>query len=120
MSMSDVSGGYPGLIQNGNSTASNSYITVKNIKVIASSNSTLLCDSNTNVGGWICQAYFGKVSTNCVVSYCSSNAPIIPNDSNISGGGGILGDYSSALVDNCGSSGNIGKINTSNEFARFK
>jgi hypothetical protein len=107
MSMSDVSGGYLGLINNGNSSGSNSNITVKNINLSASASLLYYNDTYFVTGGWICQAFFGRNSNNCIVSYCSSNALIKTTSTFYGGGGGILGDNSAALVDNCYSKGNI-------------
>jgi hypothetical protein len=96
--------GYPGLIQNGiSSSPGYSNITVSNINLTADNSSTLSFVAGGS-GGWICQAYFGNGVTNCIVSFCSSDAPI--KTSNY-GGGGILGDSSTALVDNCYSLGII-------------
>jgi len=95
-------GGYNGLIQNGDSSNSGfSNITLENIGVL-SINDTIL----NNFGGWVCQGYFGRSSTNNV-NNCYSNG-------DISGFacGGILGWYTGqnggiVTANNCYSTGSI-------------
>ena len=63
---------YPGLVQNGTSTAGSghSQITLTNLRV----ESTIYYLSGA--AGWIGQAYFGTSATDILFSYCSSNGPI--------------------------------------------
>ncbi len=90
---------YPGLIQNGTDVGTDLYsnITVQNI--------TMNCESSSlaDFGGWICQQYFGSRQTNCNVSDCSSDGVIGVGAGE--GGGGILGAYAAANVNNCHSAG---------------
>lgn len=91
---------YLGLIQNGSSYApvTNGYsnITIKNI-VVSTPDAIL----NT-FAGWIGQESFGLNATNVTIDNCSSNGP-----QTYSGGGGIVGRKSPAIVTNCYSTGAI-------------
>ena len=104
--------GYKGLIQNGTSYDSNGYnnITVHNIRLTADNNSLLDYYNVTHRtgSGWICQYYFGRSKTNCIVSNCSSNAIINTITNGFYGFcGGIIGGYCEAAVINCYSIGPI-------------
>ena len=129
--------GYPGLFQNGtyyyngtNIDASNnaySNITIQNI-IIDSHSSSLLAialqtttqPNETKYGnGWLCQAYFGlNGSTNSIdncssnggtntVYWVASNGDVSNNNTGTTQGGCILGDFCSADVTNCYSTGTI-------------
>jgi len=101
---------YPGFIQNGTIDGNRyDYITVQNIIINSVNSFSVLYSNSDAVGGWICQAYFG--TNTCIVNNCSSNASINneTGSEEISGGGGILGDYCVATVNNCYSTGIIGK-----------
>ena len=95
---------YPGLINNIGFTD----ITIENITVI-SDNSTLVA-----YGGWVGQSQFGiknpsnnyqnvTPQANNIVSNCNSTGDCINDYS-----GGILGNYSYAVISYCSSSGSIG------------
>jgi len=94
---------YPGLIQNGTSSANGfSNVIVKNINNAISGSSTL-----ANFGGWICQTTFGSGASNILIDNCS-------NSGNINGSlaGGICGsnigsNSGNILITNCSNSGII-------------
>ena len=116
----------------GNIAASNdahSNITVQNITIDSHSSSLLAIAKNTITtgtnsdkygNGWLCQAYFGGNGSSNSVANCSSNGntatvywldsnSTIHNDNtNNTLGGCILGDFCSADVTNCYSTGTIG------------
>ena len=92
-----VTGGYPGLIQNGQSN-----VTVQNINMAAINGSVL-----SYYAGWIGQAYFGEGRSNNQFINCSNSAQV-----NGSGGGGIIGGRSgqnggNIIATNCSNSGAI-------------
>ena len=100
---------YNGLIENGTSSTNGySNITVQNISASAFGNTSL-----AEFCGWICQPYFGKGSSNCILNNCNSSGKIggvIGSSGNYAGG--ILGSYAgsqggSATATNCYSSGAI-------------
>lgn len=94
--------GYSGLIRNGtNGSNGHNNTTVKNIGV-----ETPGIESLGMEGGWICQTYFGKNASNCVVHDCYSTGRI--SNSN-SGGicGGRFGIGGSCVIYNCYSTGII-------------
>lgn len=64
---------YPGLVQNGTSTAGSgkSNITLSNLRVESSTGYYL-----PNGGGWIGQIYFGTDASGILFSYCSSNGSV--------------------------------------------
>ena len=94
---------YPGLIQNGTSSAyGKNNITIKNIKIPKDSSSTLAISQ-----GWVCQkAFCRKSSGTNVIDNCENN-----NDINY--GGGIVGERCGAIstgiitIKNCINSGII-------------
>ena len=91
-----------GLVQNGFTTNGYSNVTVQNINVDSSNNSTL-----ADFGGWIGQQYFGiGSSSNVLINNCSSSGAISG-----AGAGGICGSSAGAggeaNVSNCYSSGAI-------------
>lgn len=89
-----------GLIRNGTSGSSGyNNVTCQNF-IISNSSSTL-----DNLGGWLCQNYFGKGATGCIITNCSSNGSIS------TGSGGIVGAYcgvdsGSVTISKCYSIGN--------------
>ena len=100
---------YNGLILNGTGIdgVSNNdafdFVTVTNINVVVDYTISSFLTQNFIYGqesGWICQPYYAVGTSNCVVSFCSSNGWII--------GGGILGCYSTCNVNNCFTIGPIG------------
>ena len=88
---------YPGLIQNGTSSA-NGYanVVVQNINAVISS-STL-----TTYAGWVCQSYFGRSVNKITITGCTNTG-----DVNANYAGGIVGAFA-------GSSG--GSLNVTNCF----
>ena len=110
ITISGVSVGYPGLVQNGTSFPSSGFnnITIYNL-VIDGTTSVITPIGGGVSGGWVGQAYFGQGITgvNRVVN-CSSIGHIIGS------GGGILGSYvannasGQVYVTGCNSSGVIG------------
>jgi hypothetical protein len=107
VTISGITGGYPGLIQNGTYGANGkSNITVQNINIQGSNNSVL-----DDVGGWICQEFFCKGSSGTnTISNCTNSGNISGNSA-----GGIVGSsfarsttYSSInTITNCSNSGII-------------
>ena len=96
---------YPGLIKNGdyvNYVFGYSNTTITNINITNSGTS-----SQTETGGWICQAGYGSGAINNIISYCNSSATIRQT-----GCGGIVGGYVSSrsgslIIRNCSNSGGI-------------
>ena len=130
--------GYPGLFQNGTyyyngntidaSNNANSNITIQNIIIDSHSSSLLAIAIQTSTrynyskygNGWLCQAYYGLNGSTNSIDNCSSNGPtntvywvasngdVSNNNTGTTNGGCILGDYCSADVTNCYSTGPIG------------
>ncbi len=98
-----------GLIQNGVSLSNGngkSNIIVKNIKIDKSGTTSLI-----DGGGYICQSYFGKGSSNISIIFCSNKGRL----TNISNGG-ICGSYAglngALYMSNCSNSGTIYNSNS--------
>jgi hypothetical protein len=102
VTINGVTGGYPGLIQNGTSSTSGySNTTIQNIAVLTSNGSILGFET-----GWICQSYYSRNSINNLVQNCYSTGNI-SDDS-----GGICGSNAGYIngkvtIYNCYSTGNI-------------
>ena len=102
---------YPGLFQNGifSSLTSFTNITIEKLGVTTSNNSTLVSVSS-NIGGWICQGYFGiyTLTGSIIVNNCYSTGPIAESAGGIFGAS--AGEFSSASIsaNYCYSTGNIG------------
>ena len=94
-SIVEISGvtGYPGLVQNGDSsTNGKNNIIIKNLGVTATNGSTL-----GDSAGWVGQRYMNKgVGTTCHVTNCNSTGDISPIES-----GGIFGANSQGTATNC-------------------
>ena len=106
VTIEDVSN-YPGLIQNGtNSLGASTNITINNIGIISSGNTTL-----ADNGGWLCQSYFGSNISNgtVIIQNCYSNGAISGSQSGgicaDSYGGGASGGI--FTIQNCYSTGVI-------------
>ncbi len=95
---------YIGLINNGTSGSSGkSNTTVQNFGLTTSGTSGLLA----NLGGWVCQGYFGKDSSNNLITNCYSTGDI---DSDRCGGicGFGTGGFGGVVnIENCFSTGSI-------------
>ena len=93
---------YPGFIQNGTSiTNGYRYVGIYNI-VINSSASTLATS-----GGWLCQSYYGKATTDNLINNCASDGTIPANSGGIVGSNACTGGAAALQILACGSTGSI-------------
>lgn len=98
--------GWLGLLKNGTGINAFANITIKNIGVKTTNNSTINLANNS---GWLCQSSFGnygKNGSNNQIINCYSTGNIGIN-SKISGCGGLVGFNPCVQVSNCYSTGNI-------------
>jgi hypothetical protein len=100
---------YPGLVQNGTGGANGkSNITIQNINMGTLNGSTIAFGK-----GWVCQNYFGKTSSNILITNCHSDALIGPNNAcgficGIAfGQGNGTTSSSNCEITNCSTSGKI-------------
>lgn len=105
-------GSYDGLIRNG-TNLSNAYnnVVILNLKLV------MLNSSLANSGGWLCQAYFGKASSNNKIVHCTSDWTG-PGNSLGTSCGGVVGQFSQNLtVTYCYTFGDVNNISNGNVIA---
>lgn len=101
-----VTVGYLGFINNGASTINGySNITVKNLKSAILNSSRLIITAP--YGGWLCQSYFGKGSSNITINNCSNSGPTTGSANSGCICGAYFGYNGTATITQCFNTGSV-------------
>ena len=101
-----VTVGYLGFINNGASTINGySNITVTNIKIAILNSSRLI--TTAPYGGWLCQSYFGKGSSNITINNCSNSGTTTGSSNSGCICGAYFGYNGTATITQCFNTGSV-------------